>query len=201
MSAIIHEMNANAARFDAARLDHPETFWRLADEFRPLLLGVAARIVGPNLTPKLDASDVVQQALLAAFARRAQFQGHDAGQWQNWVLAIVRNQARKALRHWGQERRDVRREQPLLVESENEQPLPAEGSSPSHQEARREEANRLLAALQRLTPDHQQVLQLRTFEDLPLGEVAVRMNRSVEAVRKLWTRAVRSLREELGDEP
>jgi RNA polymerase sigma-70 factor (ECF subfamily) len=153
-----------------------------------------------RLAPKLDSSDVVQQGLLKAFAQLGQFQGHNADQWHHWVLTIVKNQAQKVLRYWYQEKRDVRREQRLANSSGCEPQLSADGSTPSKQVSRREQAARLLAAIQQLPPDYQQVLQLRNFENLPFAAVALRMNRSSQATRKLWARAVQQLRVELGDD-
>jgi RNA polymerase sigma-70 factor (ECF subfamily) len=173
----------------------------MADELQLYFRRVAAKTLGHRLRHKLDPSDVVQQALLTAFARRAQFHGGNIRQWRGWLLAIVRNQARKTRRYWNRERRDIRREQPLLDSSGHGYPLAADGSTPSGQQFRRDEAERVLAALHRLSPDYQQVLRLRTFEDRSLAEVAQCMDRSVEAVRKLWTRAIQALRHELGENP
>ena len=58
-----------------------------------------------------------------------------------------------------------------------------------------------MAALERLPPDYREVITLRNLQGLSLVEVAGRMGRSHEAVRQLWCRAVRRLREECGDRP
>ena len=52
----------------------------------------------------------------------------------------------------------------------------------------------LADALAELSPDHRQVLILRSIEELDWSEVAERMKRSVGAVRLLWTRALKQLR-------
>ena len=58
-----------------------------------------------------------------------------------------------------------------------------------------------MGALARLPADHREVLILRHLEGLDFAEVALRMNRSAGAVRVLWTRALKKLREELGAGP
>jgi RNA polymerase sigma-70 factor (ECF subfamily) len=176
----------------------PVAFWELVEQYRPYLRRVAAGLLGDRLPNKTDASDVVQQGLLAAYQRRAQFRGRSAGEWQGWLVAIVRNEALNLLRYWRQDRRDVRQEQALPAGSAAGPALDV--SSPSRQTARREQAARLLAALDRLPPDHRQVITLRNLEDLAYADVATRMGRTEQAVRQLWVRAVQRLRQELGED-
>ena len=61
----------------------------------------------------------------------------------------------------------------------------------------KEESEALRAALHRLPEDYRTVLRLRNWECLPLAEVGRRMNRSEEAARKLWSRAIVRLQQEL----
>ena len=56
-------------------------------------------------------------------------------------------------------------------------------------------------ALDRLPEDYAQVLRLRYIEELPFEDVAARMGRTANAVRKLWARAVEKLEEELDSPP
>ena len=78
--------------------------------------------------------------------------------------------------------------------------LMALSSSPSRQARRREQAAQLAEALGRLPDDYREVLVLRHLEELSFPEVARRLGRSVEAVKKLWARAVPRLREVLGED-
>jgi RNA polymerase sigma-70 factor (ECF subfamily) len=59
---------------------------------------------------------------------------------------------------------------------------------------RREQGVLLAEALARLPEDYREIVMLRHLEDLPFAEVAVRMNRSVDSVQKLWVRALARLR-------
>ena len=63
---------------------------------------------------------------------------------------------------------------------------------------RREEAVLLADALGVCPPDYRDVFILRNLEHMPVEQVAERMGRSVNAVRKLWTRAMLALAQERG---
>ena len=78
--------------------------------------------------------------------------------------------------------------------------LAAPGSSPSEAASRREEAVRLADALGRLPGDYREVLILRHLEGLTFPAAATRMGRTVDAVEKLWMRALAKVRGELGGE-
>jgi len=183
----------------AAAKDDEAAFWALANRYRPYLKNVADRLLGGRLPGKVEASDLVQQALLAACERLDQLRGERPEQWLAWLAAIVRNEALDSLRYWGREVRDVRIEESLNAERDRGPLAPDDGSA--ELAARRERAARLLEALGRLSADHRRVLELRHFDDLPFTEIAARMDRQTDAIRQLWVRAVRRLREELGDEP
>jgi RNA polymerase sigma-70 factor (ECF subfamily) len=175
---------------DAAQGGDAAAFWQLAEGYRPYLRTVATRVLGGQLPS--DASDVISHSLSVAFERLAQFQDRHAAVFLGWLAAIVRNEALKALRHVG-------RKQPLPADSGGGEQLAADQSGPETRAARREQAARLLAAIHRLPEDYRTVIELRNLKELPFAEVAQRMARSPEAVRKLWTRAMDRLREELGE--
>jgi RNA polymerase sigma-70 factor (ECF subfamily) len=64
-----------------------------------------------------------------------------------------------------------------------------------------ERAAAVRAAMERLPDDYRQVLTLRYEDDMPFEEVAKRMGRTSNAVRKLWARAVERLEQELEAPP
>jgi len=51
----------------------------------------------------------------------------------------------------------------------------------------------------RLSDDYRQVILWRQVENLAFEEMAQRLGRSIDAVRKLWWRALQSLQKELGE--
>jgi RNA polymerase sigma-70 factor (ECF subfamily) len=83
-----------------------------------------------------------------------------------------------------------------------DRPLAAPHSSPSRQAEKREQGVLLAAALERLPDEDRELLTLRHLEGLSFPEVARRMGRSVDSVKKRWPRALVRLRQQFeGDEP
>ena len=65
--------------------------------------------------------------------------------------------------------------------------------------ARLREKNELLhAALSRLSDDHRRVIILRNLELHSFVDIARLMNRTPDAIRKLWMRALTALEQEMG---
>jgi RNA polymerase sigma-70 factor (ECF subfamily) len=64
---------------------------------------------------------------------------------------------------------------------------------------REERLQRLEAALRELSPEHREVIVLSRIENLPLAEVAERMERTPVAVSGLLLRALRKLRAAFGE--
>src|SRR5262249_49401100 len=101
---------------------------------------------------------------------------------------------------------DVRLEQDLAVELDQsshllDRGLAARGSSPSQQAARHELAILLADHLSRLPADYREGIILRHLEGLSFPEVAGRMDRTLDSVKKLWARALAQLRTAMGGPP
>jgi RNA polymerase sigma-70 factor (ECF subfamily) len=75
--------------------------------------------------------------------------------------------------------------------------VPARDPSPSLCASTREQIVRLQTALLALDDEKQRVLRLRHQEQLTFVEIGQHMDRSEEAARKLWGRAVEELRQRL----
>ena len=133
----------------------------------------------------------------AAFPR---FRGGSEGELAYWLRQILAARLAMLVRHYfGTQQRDVNLERELceaLDQSSEQlgQAFVASGTSPSQGAVRREEAVRLADALGELPPDYRQVIALRHLESMTFPELAKRMGRSVDAVEKLWARALVQLR-------
>jgi RNA polymerase sigma-70 factor (ECF subfamily) len=57
----------------------------------------------------------------------------------------------------------------------------------------KQETGRLEAAIEAIAQDHREVILLRQYEELSWAEVGKRLNRSEEAARKLFARAMAAL--------
>ncbi|MAQ17840.1 MAG: hypothetical protein CMN30_23965 [Sandaracinus sp.] len=189
-----------------ARAGDRDALWEAAHGLRPYLGAVARNVLAGRLDGKVDVADVVQQSLLAAIERFDQFRGESAGEWQQWLVTIVRNEARNLLRFWHQDRRNLAAENAVAgsmvqteATAEGEKPrLPALEPTPSRQAATRQEAMQLLEAIDRLPGEYREVLRLRHFEGLSHREIAARVGKSEAAIRQLWVRALKDLRTTVG---
>ena len=52
-------------------------------------------------------------------------------------------------------------------------------------------------AMERLSESDSRVIRLRSLEEMPFKQIATEMDRSVEAVSKLWVRAMAKLQDEI----
>jgi RNA polymerase sigma-70 factor (ECF subfamily) len=188
-----------------ARAGDAQALGRLLELYRNYLTLLARVQFGQRLRGKADPSDVVQEAFLGAYRDFAGFRGTTEAELVSWLRKILATTLAALARHYcGTQRRDPRRERELCAELEHSSQalgdaLIAPQSSPSQQAVRREQAVLLADALGQLSEDYREVIVLRQLEGLSFPEVAQRMGRSAEAIKKLWVRALASLRCILGD--
>ncbi len=157
----------------------------------------ASRWLGARIRRRMSAADLLQEAWLVAFQRRQDFQDRGAGSLRAWLLGIVDLKARETLRRHdaamrATDREVTRTERPATGAFAGDDP------SPSAVAMSAERIERVRRAMHELSDDDREVLQLGLEEGLPLREVAVRMNRSRDAVKKLYWRALRRLKEVCG---
>jgi RNA polymerase sigma-70 factor (ECF subfamily) len=185
----------------------PETEPR-AWTFEPFIdyLRLLARLhLDGRLKGKLDPSDVVQQTLLLAHSKRAQFRGQTEAEWVGWLRSILANVLAGATRSFSAESRDLNKERPLerrLADSSAriEQWLSATALTPSRQASRHEQLARLAAALSQLPTDQREAVELHHLKDCSVAEVAERMERTRPAVMGLLFRGIKKLRVLLAEE-
>ena len=177
------------------------------ESYRGYLMLLARMQIGRRLQGKVDPADVVQETFLHAVRDFAQFRGATDQELAGWLRQILAARLADLVRRFcGSQRRDVRLEQALEVELNHSSQVLDHGlvsplSSPSQQAARHEQSTRLAQALERLPEAYRDVLVLRHLEESDFAEVSRRMGRSVEAVKKLWARALVRLRRSLGGGP
>jgi RNA polymerase sigma-70 factor, ECF subfamily len=167
------------------------------ERFRDYLRCLARRRLGPGIGSKLDASDIVQQALLQAHEKAGQFRGQSDAEQAAWLRRILINCATSALRRLGAGSRNPRRERPLPAGepgNDSQVSLAAEQSTPSQQVMRAEESSRLAAALDQLPQDQRQAVTLHHLEHYSVAETAQKMGRSKDAVAGLIFRGLHKLR-------
>jgi RNA polymerase sigma-70 factor, ECF subfamily len=168
---------------------------------RSYLLLVANRELDEDLRGKEGASDLVQQTFLEAHRDFKQFHGTSQPEVLAWLRRILLNNLGNVRRRYVEtDKRQIGRELPLEGNGRGAavlQSLALDASSPSGRAAANEDSAALDRALSRLPADYQEVIVLRHEQGLSFAEVGELMDRSREAARKLWTRALCQLREEL----
>lgn len=187
-----------------ARLGEGETLGQLLELYRGYLTMLARLGLTRRLQGKVEPADLVQDVFLEAHRHFAGFQGNSEAELVGWLRQILAARLANTVRHYlGTRQRDVRLERDLAGELDQSsrvlaKALMAPQSTPSQRAVRREQVVLLADALERLPADYREVIVLRHLQELPFAEVAARMDRSAEAVKKLWTRALTKLRGSLG---
>lgn len=136
------------------------------------------------LRDEADARDAAQETFARAIAHLGSYDPRKP--FRVWIFAIAANHVRDLLRR--------RRQLPLDAETEDQVPhleLPEEPLF------RREDRDRILAAIDRLPFDWKAVVVLQFQQELSPSEVADALGVSVNAVRIRLFRALAALRKEL----
>lgn len=175
---------------------------RPLEQYRDYLRLLARLQLDPRLQAQIDPSDMVQQTLLAAHEKYAQFRGQTDAELAAWLRAILANQMAYADRKFG--RQGGHRVQSLEHALEQssirlEGMLASEESSPSHGLMRSERLIELAAALAKLPDDQRTALELRHLRGLSVPDVCKLMNKSYSSVAGLLLRGSRALRRLMTD--
>jgi RNA polymerase sigma-70 factor (ECF subfamily) len=159
---------------------------KLLERVRPrLVLWVQARL-SPSLRARIEPDDIVQEVLMAAHKGLGGFRGADLRGFHAWLFQIAENRIRDAVDHFHAQKR-----QPVDLGSVTQ-------TSPSSAAIRREAHDGVRAAIVLLPDDYRQVILLRRIEEHEFEQVAAVMDRTVNAVRILYCRALKALRTALG---
>ena len=188
-----------------ARSGLPSALETLIIRYRPYLKLLARLKLHGQLRSRLDDSDLVQEACMYAHRDFDKFRGETEEEFTAWLRKIMANLAANCVRDQQRQCRDVRLERQLhrLFDQSSqmmERAVADSYSSPSKHARRRERAVLLANALQELPTDSREVLVLRELEGKSLAEIAQLMDRSVNAVQKLWARSLVQLRRQLKTE-
>jgi RNA polymerase sigma-70 factor (ECF subfamily) len=168
------------------------------ERFRPYLRLLANAHLGPAHQAKIDASDLVQQTMLAAFTARMQFRGQSDAELAGWLRQILKHNLSDALRDLRRAKRDIAHEQPLESVDDSfaraHDWLAAMQSSPSQRAVKAEELLRMAEALAQLPQAQRDAIAMHHLQGRPLAEVAAALDRSTAAVAGLLHRGLKTMR-------
>jgi RNA polymerase sigma-70 factor (ECF subfamily) len=170
----------------------------LFERHLPALSAKARARLPASLRGKVGASDVVQDAWLAAFLDVGKFEDRGDGSFAAWLRTILeRRVADEVRRHAGARKRDARREVRLATEAARLEPDRRQ-ATPSVEVRDAEESARLRAVVDSLSDDYAAVIRLVHREGLTLVEAGARMGRTPDATRMLYNRAMDRLADRMG---
>jgi len=174
---------------DRAQAGDGAAFAQLYDRYVDQTFGYVYRRVQHRQT----AEDLTSDVFLRAFRRLHTFewQGVDVGAW---IMTIARNRVHD---HFKSARFRMER----ASDQTPEDPSPDTADDPERVAMGRDMARALGRALEQLSDDHREVIELRFVHDRSVAETAEIMGRTVGAAKALQYRALKALADQVKDTP
>jgi RNA polymerase sigma-70 factor, ECF subfamily len=190
---------------DAARTGSLDALGQVLEACHGFLLLIAREELDADLRAKGGASDLVQETFVEAQRDFARFHGQSEAELLAWLRQLLLNNVRDFTRRFQRGgMRGIDREVSIdAVDATGGLGLfcISDSASPSEKVIRREKATIVRAAIERLPVDYQRVLLLRYEEARSFEEIGTVMQRSANAARKLWLRALERIEQELERSP
>ena len=181
---------------NAARAWVAQALGQAADGCRRYLLGIAEKELDDDLRQKGGASDLVQETFMDAQKLFPRFEGKSEEEWLAWLRQLLLHNMGGFTRKYRTRKRSARLEKPFDGPSPSAalgNQLPANVGTPSAVVRGAEDNAALERAMQDLSEEYRHVLCLRYENDLTFEEIGQRMDRTANAARKLWVRAIHEL--------
>jgi RNA polymerase sigma-70 factor (ECF subfamily) len=163
----------------------PQALAELYDRYGRMVFGLILRIV----QDRGAAEDLVQETFLRVWSRVGGFDS-EQGAVGPWLLAVARNRAIDYLRYRG------RRPESSLELNETENPKLF--SDVQADPLRFDLVRQVKSALEKLTGQQREVIELAYFEGMSQTEIAEKMRQPLGTVKTWMRRALLQMREELG---
>ncbi|MBI3159138.1 MAG: RNA polymerase sigma factor [Chloroflexi bacterium] len=166
-----------------AQMGNEDAFATLYDHFYPL---VHRRVW--HMVPPQDAEDVTQEIFIAMIKSLASFRGDS--KFTTWLSALTNHQVANYYRRREHQMQKLTDEGDLYS---NQNPLPDQA-----QDLRRhEEIIALRRGLARLPEHYREVLLLRFVDGLQFDEIARQTDKTLDATKSLFRRALQALQDEV----
>lgn len=195
----LHSQDVAAALLLAAQTGSNSSLGQLLQGYRQYLNLLADEELGSAIKVKASASDLVQDSFLEAKRDFGQFTGQSPEQFQGWLRRLLLNNVANVIRSYqGTEKRDISREKPAgHCDLNATTPLAGESKTASSIAIKNELLDALQIAIRELPGHYQDVIRWRNYDRASFEDIGLRLERSAEAARKLWVRAVELLQQEL----
>jgi RNA polymerase sigma-70 factor (ECF subfamily) len=200
------ERNTTDQLLRAARGGDRAAVDALLQRHREALRRMVDMRLDPALARRLDASDIVQEVMLEANRRLDEYLRDPKMPFHLWLRHMARDRIIDAhRRHRVAARRTLDREQPLVVAGtfdHSTQELAAQlcdpELTPSARAAWHEALRRFQVAVEQLSDQDREIIFMRHFEQLSNQDAAAALGLSPPAASMRYLRALRRLRELLG---
>src|SRR6185295_11099482 len=188
-----------------AKQGDPHAVDRLMDRHRDSLHKMVECRLNQGVARRVDASDIVQDALLTASRRLADYLENPSIPFHAWLRQITRDRLADVYRRELADKRDVAREQRISPsERSSLDPLAQARDAqltPAAMLLRKEFAERFHHAVEQLDEGAKDVILMRHAEQLTNSQAAELLGLSEAAAGMRYLRALRQLRSLLGDTP
>ncbi len=180
----------DSSLFIKARQGSGEALGAVFERYAGRLHALIRLRLGPGLRRRLESRDILQATLLKAFQGIERFQGSGGRSMMAWLGAIAQTEMCDQADFYARQKRDAGRETSI------------DGkvswiADQVHSEVSRlqleEDSERLERALDALRGPQREVVLLRSFEELSYPEIGDRMDKSADACRMLYARALTAL--------
>ena len=167
--------------------------------YGPRVLWLVRLRMGKELRTKLESVDLVQEVLFSTFKDLQNFTYKNEGDFIRWISRITENRLCDNLNRLHAVKRDIRREirldnnSPTLADSLAAAMEPIDVTTPSAIVSKREDFEKLAKAIDSLKPEYRKVIILTKIEGLTYKEIADKLDKSADAVRMLFYRAMAAL--------
>jgi RNA polymerase sigma-70 factor, ECF subfamily len=190
---------------DGAKEGDPHAVDRLMDRHRDSLHKMVECRLNPGVARRVDASDIVQDALLTASRRLTDYLENPSIPFHAWLRQLTRDRLADVYRRELADKRDVAREQCVAPnERSSLDPLAQARDAqltPAAMLLRKEFAERFQQAVDRLDEAEKEVILMRHAEQLTNSQAAELLGLSEAAAGMRYLRALRQLKSLLGETP
>ena len=194
-----------------AKSGNKDAVEKLYTNYSDKILQIVRKRMGGQLREKMQSMDIVQDALLGVFNNLDGFTYKREDDFIKYVSSIVENRIRDKNSYFHAQKRDIQKETRLYKQNPSSGSLvlndPANSrlshvkrdrnlcydGTPSQIVAKDEELDTLYTAIHKLKPEYQNVIVLAKLQGYSHEEIAEKMGKSPEAIRKLLARALSAL--------
>ena len=190
------EMKADEADLNRRfRRGDEDAFRILCRRYAPAFEARARRWISVGLQRRVSIADVVQEARIVAFRKCAEFEDRGDGAFRRWLLGIIDHKAREQIEQHGEVAKRAAGREVTRGQREDSGRFRGNGPSPSTVAMAGERAEAARVALETLPAHYRQVLILTRQHGLTLADTALHIERSHEATKKLYGRALCKFKE------